>query len=256
MSEANTVPGSARTAEPAEDPEAVLERLSDPTYLPSYAELSRLGEHAEEGFRRLIGDPLVHGFTYGYRRFEIFTQEYIAGLTDLILAERDRQGISGGFGVLETGAGDGNLSYFLKQELARRQEGGVFVICTDSGDLGIEPIVPDHLEFIEAGQAVHIFNPNLVVQSWMSGRLDLTSAFRSNESVGSYVLIGEADTSFSGMKWETWGLGERPSKPAPYRKDGFDKERVEIAPQLNWNSLDTHEIPSSTHVFRRQSRPA
>jgi hypothetical protein len=85
----------------------------------------------------------------------------------------------------------------------------------------------------------------------MSGRLDLTSSFRANESVGSYILIGLADTSISGCEWETWGVGERPSKPAPYRRDGFEKERVMIAPQLNWTSLDAGEVPSSTHIFRR-----
>ncbi len=268
MSEVTTIPGSARTAEPIEDPEVTLERLKDPTYLPSYGELVRLGgDHVEAGIHRLTGRP-----EGGYRRCEIFTREYITGLADWLEAERSRIGSNGQFTVLEVGAGDGNLSYFLQREFADRSKTGIHVICTDSGDSRLQPLVPEHhLEYVEAGSAVQIFKPEVVLQSWMPWALDLTDAFRVADSVEAYVLIGPADSDVCGRSWETWGVGElgnraplgwQVSRPAgleavpPYRYSEFEKERLELGPQLNYKSLHREEFASVTTAFRRQRESA
>ena len=154
--------------------EALFSRLTDPGYLPTVAECAR---GLEAGlFLRFVEKM-------GY--YELYTQEYLAGLASYLQPWIDAAARRSGkqATVLEVGAGNGRLAHFLEALVRGR------VIATDNGDYEeIRPCFP----VVKMGyaEAISYFDPQIIICSWMPYQKDWTGAFRTPETQ-LYVLIGD-----------------------------------------------------------------
>jgi len=196
---------------------------------------------------------------------EVFNYEYLWGLAAYLKrrigelqgavkkkkAENDKELPS--VTILEVGAGNGRLSHFLNEFLKQEEDlqGKYSLIATDLegnvGDFSNQfPVVK-----LDSPQSIKTYRPTIILCSWMSMQLDLTSDFRKSKHVKEYILIGEVDYGVSGTYKETWGL---PSKEkAPYEKDGFKRIVLE---KLSMFQIGRSDHPfvrfhSQTTVFRR-----
>jgi len=109
------------------------------------------------------------------RVFQFWNQEYTKCLADGI---RDRAGPDF---VLEVGAGDGMLSYYLRQY-------GVNIRATDSGEYCVK--VRAEVEITDAISAIRKHRPRMAVASWLPRGIPLDIQI-FNAKVPIIVLIGE-----------------------------------------------------------------
>lgn len=106
------------------------------------------------------------------------------------------------------------------------------------------------VEKLDHEQTLLHHRPDIVICSWMSMKVDLTSAFRASRSLTEYILIGEVDYGVSGTARETWGLQD----PEPlYSREGFQRITLEKLSLLQLARSDSPYVRfhSQTTVFRR-----
>jgi hypothetical protein len=103
--------------------------------------------------------------------------------------------------VLEVGAGNGELSHYLRQALRNRGTDAL-VVATDSQPWS-ETV--GRVERVDVRSALQTYRPHLVVCSWMPMGVDWSKAFRDCPSVGEYLLLGEVFDGATGNNYETWG---------------------------------------------------
>jgi hypothetical protein len=116
--------------------------------------------------------------------------------------------------MVEIGAGNGRLSYFLQQR-------GVPVIATDDcswkldhantadkdedeEDEHQEPRTTVEIRNLPCDKALSTYAPSLVLCAWMPMYQDFTAAFRNTPSVREYLLLGPAFTAVCGHAFSTW----------------------------------------------------
>jgi hypothetical protein len=125
--------------------------------------------------------------------YDLFTQEYVEALA---------QHLKGRKLVLEVGAGSGRLAHLLRRRLGSTTE----VVATDSGGWsrmkGHRPTYP--VAKCDYNTALSIYEPDVVITSWMPMNQDWTTAFRQKPSVEEYILIGNPESC--GKSWESWGM--------------------------------------------------
>lgn len=179
--------------------------------------------------------------------YELWTREYIFGLAAYLLKrikEMDHNSttIPKETIILDVGAGDGRLAYFLRramnelyleqQQKSRKttkkkettQLSLPTVIATDDGSWRA-PMYNNQfitVEKLSALKSLEKYAPKqneqrrlIVLCSWMPPTIDFTADFRQrvNEDsmsddtrlVEEYILIGEADNGTCGHNWYTWG---------------------------------------------------
>jgi len=176
--------------------------------------------------------------------YELWTRDYISGLARYLLDRIDDMDHSSPKEtiVLDVGAGDGRLAYFLRQgmEEFRRKSSSAnipSIVATDDGSWRAPLYDNRHIlvEKLSAVESLDKYGPRLdedgnaktrliVLCSWMPPGQDWTAAFRrpihntdakerteegerSNMKrlVEEYILIGEADDGTCGHHWHTWG---------------------------------------------------
>ncbi len=153
--------------------------------------------------------------------FEILTNEYIEDLT-CYLVNRINKLIDQQITILEAGAGDGRLTFFVNQKLQRYSQKEVKMIAIDNGQRGIKPLY--RIINYDYQEALERFKPQIVLSSWMPMGVDWTKDFRKTISVMEYILIGPKDNGFSGAYYETWGQGKNIKL---YEIDGFERLDLE-----------------------------
>mmetsp|Transcript_6991 Transcript_6991/g.20952 ORF Transcript_6991/g.20952 Transcript_6991/m.20952 type:complete len:521 (-) Transcript_6991:33-1595(-) len=167
--------------------------------------------------------------------YEFWTREYVAGLASYLL---DRaEAYEGETLVLDVGAGDGMLVYFLKgflkkaaqRRLKRKLMGKSHgehkghtrsslklpkVLATDDGSWEIK--TRSKVEMISCKDALAKYAKLgsrkedkvrcqlIVICSWMPMGEDWTKDMRAG-GADEYILIGECDDGTCGDNWETWG---------------------------------------------------
>ncbi len=235
----------------------VLEKIiHDPSYLPSHEDLNfALGVDSDQLMEQLVK---WHEIFADNKTFELLNEEFIDAFTNYLVlraAELPRNSQKP-FIVLEIGAGNGRLSYFLQQKLREKGVEDIHIVASDSGEWQIEPMFP--VEQISHEEALAVYEPQIVVFSWMPYGYDCTDAFRVVPSVQEYVLIGPPDGKACGDEWRTWGIDVRAESPAshqtpPYEADGF--ERVDL-PEVSATQIGKEDTPgkyktSKTVSFRR-----
>ena len=189
--------------------------------------------------------------------FEFFNEEHLNALSDYFVTKISEYGGSNEkpLIILEIGAGNGRLSYFLQKMLEEKVPGQVKVIATDSGDWNLKNDFP--VEQLKHDEAMEKYNPDIVVFSWMPYCEDSSKEIRQCPSVKEYILIGESDGGCCGDETETWGCGE-PEGEASYEVDGFEREDLELSNlnicRTDYPGFDGHRLArhSSTVSFRRK----
>jgi hypothetical protein len=218
-------------------PDELRERLRDPSYLPTHEDFS-LAFKSEK-----LYPPEWHDFCFNEENpiFEFLNEEHLRAFGDYLSQRAEELGASedSPITILEVGAGNGRLTYFLQQKLEAKLPGKVKVIATDSGEWGLKNFFP--VETIGHKEALEKYKPKIVVFSWMPYGADFTKDFRAAECVDEYILIGETDAGCCGHEWLTWGyswffdddkLGGK--IVPPYIADGFERKELE--------DVSTHQI--------------
>ena len=151
--------------------------------------------------------------------------------------------------VLEVGAGNGELTHYLREALRRRTAdgaaGGYSLVACDAaggaaGGGAATAAAFGHVEAADYRAALARYRPHLVLCSWMPMGMDWSARFRATPSVGEYVLLGEVYDGACGHNWHTWGnaaFREPPhsvhdardgpaAPPAPHEVDGWCLEEL------------------------------
>ena len=240
-------------------PDATLEKLNDPSYLPSHEDIVKAFSGENSGKWRDFCDRPEH------RVFELLNQEYIHSLAKYLLSniysiQNDDEPVT----ILEIAAGDGRLTHFLQEELDRKAPGKAKIVAADDQSWNINPNFP--VEKIDNQTALARFQPQMVICSWMPYETDFSQEIRSTKSVDSYILIGESGGA-TGDEWLTWGRPkidwdadeddeEDRVKTPPYETDGFQKEILSDMSDLQISRLSQppnfDSSTDNTVIFSRQ----
>ncbi|KKQ34083.1 MAG: hypothetical protein US50_C0063G0002 [Candidatus Nomurabacteria bacterium GW2011_GWB1_37_5] len=249
----------------------------NPLYLPRYSELKdafSLIENSdmekydmETALSRLfVGNDLEN------TPFEPWNEEFVKQLgfyIDERIKDYKSKDTNTQFNILEVGARDGGLSYFLNDFINRKdfqKDKDLNFIASDNlqnykKDWKELPNVP--LEKIDYKKAIEKFRPSIVVCSYMPSKEDWTEFFRSKKFIKEYILIG--DVEFFRDFQKTWGgyaainslgktfLSSSDSnisqeimniiKQAEFYKDGFD--------MFDLKRLDNFQIDHSTYFYTK-----
>lgn len=242
-------------------PDAMLEKLNDPAYLPSHEDIVRAFSDGNSRKWRDFCDRPEH------RVFELLNKEYIQSLAKYLLS--NIYSIQDGdkpVTILEIAAGDGRLTHFLQEELDRKAPGKAKIVATDDQSWNINPNFP--VDKIDNQTALDRYQPKIVICSWMPFETDFSQEIRSTKSVESYILIGESGGA-TGDEWLTWGVPkvdwdadeddeEDQIKTPPYEADGFQKEILSDMSKLQTSTLSQPpNFDSSTDdtvIFSRQEQ--
>ena len=240
------------------DKKKLWEVMNDPKNLQTRDDLNKLLAPESGDESHSILPWLVMIEQKGFHEF--LNEEYLNALADYMISRlSELQDGDPPIVVLELGAGNGRLSYFLQDKLEERKPGAFVVVATDSQKSGIKQVFP--VEQLDFKDALQKFKPEVVVVSWMPD--DFSSAIRNTASVKEYILIGETESC--GDPWQTWGqLSEydeeyerRKDLPKPYETDGFERKQLTELSKLQIARGDSRvsigkETNSETNSFRRR----
>lgn len=173
--------------------------VSDAAYLPTLDE-ARAVHSTQEG-----NEALYHYYRpeFGPERFEVWTQEYIAELSNHIVRTMVQSRTLGGT-ILEVGAGDGRLAGHLRDRICAENIGAL-VVATD-----LEPAGNTHfpVEALDQKEALEKHEPTIVLSSWMPLGEEWTWAMRATPSVKAYVLIGAPAMTGTISAWRGYASPE------------------------------------------------
>jgi hypothetical protein len=191
--------------------------------------------------------------------YVFLTTDYVDALADYLRQRRAIFGNSAG-PVVEIGAGNGRLAYFLQQR-------GIPVVATDDGSWKLEesnnsrPTDDDEdkvastprrveIQNLTCAQALVTLAPTIVLCAWMPMYKDFSAAFCATPSVREYILIGPVPAC--GHAFETWGLEGGDTVPA-YRQHGFTRTSLVELEKLQLCKTDkpTEMFAAQTVSFRR-----
>lgn len=238
------------------------EKLRDPSYLPTYEDIlcafKKKGPFSHEWSNFLFNEenPV----------FELLNKEFIDAFGDYLIQRVENFSVTENepLTILEVGAGNGRLTYFLQQKFEQKIPGKVKIVATDSGAWELKAFFP--VEQLNHKEALEKYQPKIVIFSWMPNEEDYTKDFRVTKSVDEYILIGEADGGCCGHRFETWGLDQtfgnkqkkRYKSPlAPYEVDGFERINVDETTALQISRSDNDLFKKGYHhsetvSFRRK----
>ena len=190
--------------------------------------------------------------------FDILNEEYIEALGNYLNRRIDQLGGTerNQIVILETGAGSGKLSHFLKERLQRKAAGKFNFISVDLGTK-VKQYFP--IKQIDYREALKKFQPSIVITSWMPQE-DWTRDYRKTASVQEYILIGNPENTGT---YSTWGMGIidlgdnqsdyiREENPE-YKREGFEDVLLKEVSQYQISRAhDWQGEHSQTIVFRRR----
>lgn len=192
----------------------VLRKIDNILYLPTVAELKTAfplkDSYPTDSKEFAWLDPKFAEFQHFHCNYQVYTQEFIKSLASY-LEKRIRaiyQATHKTVVILEVGAGDGRLTYFLQKHLESLvQAGQVQLRATDSKDWENKSKTNPSLQAVEqldylAAIKTTKSNPTLVIACWMNINVDWTPQFRKAAQVFEYMLIGDLfRTAKSGAGW-------------------------------------------------------
>ena len=204
--------------------------------------------------------------------YEFWTREYIDGLATYLTERADSA--RGSTIILDVGAGDGTLAYFLRSALeasaiqgeatSMPKEHVSAVVATDDGSWKIRPRF--EVENIGVAEAVAKYRQKcdqlIVLCSWMPMGVDWTAEIRAS-SADEIILIGECDDGNCGDNWLTWGNPEfrddmeessnaDDALLAPYRNDGYKRFDLEDLSRWQCSRFDSSVSSNSKTVSFRK----
>ncbi|OGL30739.1 hypothetical protein A3F37_03925 [Candidatus Saccharibacteria bacterium RIFCSPHIGHO2_12_FULL_41_12] len=209
---------------------------TDPSYLPSLDEVraTEISFEGKEALRQYYVRP------WETERFEVWTQEFIAGLSKHILSGVNVAQVEAPM-ILEVGAGDGRLAGFLGQiiELSDPQAS---VVATDT-----EPQQGSAFPVIsmDVREALEEYKPNVVISSWMPLGHEWTRDMRAAPTVNEYIIIGVPHMTGSYSTWHGPELGEF----IPADLEQLDQQKIG---QLSDEAILGYK--TITRSFKRQTK--
>lgn len=250
---------------------AIVERLRDLYHLPKFEEVvtdirklftlkSRLANYEE--FQKFFQIEGIH---------EFLTEEYIAAFGDYLAKRIKELGATSNrpITILETGAGNGRLAYFINEYFAnnRPEEADLFnYIAVDNKSWDRRRLFKTQQEMVPIeqmnyGEALRKYNPDVVITSWMPSNRDWSAVYRSTPSVKEYILIGYS--FLTGKQEQTWShehydkyIGGK-EKRGDFEKvelDNVSKWQVSFIDEflpLSWQWRNGHDQHSKTCSYRR-----
>jgi len=236
-------------------PEALQYLFQDPTFLPSHSFVTdafgRSFDYCgEDGDWRQLWSQL---YDSGRMPHELLTKEYIEGLGAYLKTRAEKYAT--GYGpvrIVEVGAGDGQLAYFLQMGLS---DSTIEYVATDSDEWGISRMrTASTVEVLGYQEAIEKYDPDILIASWKIPQQDWTASFRESRNLKEYILIGPADSNTCGDAQLTWGVG-LPSDTLPsYMLDGFSRIDLLELRRFQLSFADSNPCSlsvSSTVSFRR-----
>lgn len=215
--------------------ETFRKKLGDPYWLPQYGDIRKVVDSFTDKYGLFLLGKAEELKWYdvlydnkGTPIFEVWTKEYIERFSNYLT---DRVKALGGTKenpatILEVGAGDGKLSYFLTQQLKKSGADTIKLIATNyDNEVYQIKSAYKNVEKIPEKEALKKYNPSIVICSWMLNRVDWTPDFRNTKSVQEYILIGPQGPC---GKEETW-----------WSPDGFE---VILHPDLDEVQLSRLDI--------------
>ncbi len=183
--------------------------------------------------------------------FEMWTEEYIKEFSTYLLTRLDDLGatVETPLTILEVGAGNGKLTYFLRERLNAKAAGRLKIAATDVQRRGRSSENVEELGYVEA---LEQYKPDIVISSWMPKFYDWTGAFRQMPSVKEYILIGVP--SLTGDN-EAWGIYSDGGFIQNYSIEGFRRTELHDLKKYQICGTDVPHIPYSYSVtasFRRE----
>jgi hypothetical protein len=163
------------------------DNVLNPLYLPTLDELKKAfpleASYPTDSVEYPWLSPLFTSTQFKLNNYQVYTKEFIHTLGDYLLQKN--------LPVLEVGAGDGRLTYFLKEYVGSALE----IVATDRKDweeIGKTNQSQDveTLGYIEALEK-YATKPTLVLSCWMNVDVNWTADFRKNLNVQEYILIGD-----------------------------------------------------------------
>ncbi len=186
-----------------------FERIRDFAYLPTWREMKMCFEPFKDVYdqkNEKIGPrgkidtySIENEFhkIYGSHVYEILTVEFIEQFGSYIGQIIDKLYAKNGLPVriVEMGAGNGRLSYFLNQMLQKKYPGRYEWKAIDSGQSErwghVKPGSLFPIEQVDAEQALDMLNPQVVITSWMPKGTGWDRYYAQKKSVQEYILIGQ-----------------------------------------------------------------
>lgn len=226
---------------PAEEPTAerlanIKEKLLNPKYLPSFAEVATVWKYDYNWLEDCRDDKKVSPWEFLTKEFIEAVANYLLGRLEELVKDRHEPMV-----ILEAGAGDGRLAHFLQEKMDELHPGKVKIIPTDTykwvENGSVQIVFP--VERVNNNQeALQNYQPTIVICSWMLADEDWSAGFRAAESVEEYILFGEEDNLVSGKCWDTWGYN-----PVPflYNPDEPDKSLKKWEEDIDVDAVELYE---------------
>ena len=209
--------------------ENLYEKIKDPNYVPSKKQLENFFFGANNQNKSYEKLSKFCTKDKNDNIFEFVTEELLEGLTEHVMEtiEKFKKNKNETILILEIGAGRGKLGYNLQKHCNNKLPDKIKIIVTDRGDFNRDYL--DIVEKIDSKNAINKYRPDIVIQSWMIGDIDLTQNWRDCQNVKEYILIGTE--KYCGKSDLTWGVEPKHQDKKikfvkPYEKDGF--ERIDL----------------------------
>lgn len=144
-----------------------LELLENIQYLPMNSEVKKAFGLNPASFL---------GFCQQKNIFEFFTQEYIKELAKILNKKKYKN-------IIEIGAGNGKLSYFLNKLVKNK------IIATDSGEWCLNGSTFP-VEMLGFEDALKKYKPDFVIISWIPRNFNIVDYIEKCDSIKGYLIIG------------------------------------------------------------------
>ena len=203
----------------------------------------------------VVGRNEFNSYCENHEIYDFWTKDYVDGLAAHLAAARDERGVEV-LEVVEAGAGDGRLSFFLRRALRKLgAEGAVNVVATDSGQWRFAP----RHEVKAASAEAAADGAHVALVAWMPMGVDWTSSWRVLPQLSEYVVVGEAWNGCCGHNWDTWGnpayapAGADVEAP-PYEADGFAKRELADLSRAQLSRYDCAAYAGNSRTFSFKRR--
>lgn len=207
-------------------------------YLPSLEDLNKLPKLWNGNF-----DDFIHHNPL-WTPFQVINKEFIDWLSNEIINKINKinkEKIT----ILEVGAWNGRLSYFLSKEINILQnKKKVDSIITDDYSwfnkddenpyFYMKKIDSIKIENYNYEEAIDKFQPDIIISSWMPLNEDWTKKFRESESVENFILIWTYIDCWTVESWDEC--------------DNFEWQEISIKWNLTWRSISTQSDFGSSKI--------
>lgn len=184
--------------------------------------------------------------------YEFYTAEFVAALAKYLVRRlAPVLNARGKAMVLDVGSGDGRLLLLLREALPPEV---VLVGC----DVVAHPAPAYPITLATHSDVLTAVKPDLCLVCWHPPKQDLTAAFRDQDHINEYVLLGPPDSHTCGHETDTWEVPEGWHRKTVLSVSRFMLSRYDL-PEI-FRAVADPEYPEFTHSFSaavsfRRGRP-